>query len=71
MPPKVAYVQAKALKPESHLIRNKPYYEPVGQEIALIEAHRNGIRPFCITIDSEARDNLPHKVADIYRRLTT
>jgi nitric oxide reductase NorD protein len=27
---------------------------------ALIEAKRNGIHPFCITIDSEARDYLPH-----------
>lgn len=26
---------------------------------ALIEAHRSGIRPFCITIDREARDYLP------------
>jgi len=27
---------------------------------ALIEAKRNGIHPFCITIDTEARDYLPH-----------
>jgi nitric oxide reductase NorD protein len=27
---------------------------------ALIEAKRDGIHPFCITIDSEARDYLPH-----------
>jgi nitric oxide reductase NorD protein len=27
---------------------------------ALIEAHRSGIKPFCITIDREARDYLPH-----------
>jgi nitric oxide reductase NorD protein len=27
---------------------------------ALIEAHRAGIKPFCITIDREARDYLPH-----------
>jgi nitric oxide reductase NorD protein len=27
---------------------------------ALIEARRSGIHPFCITIDSEARDYLPH-----------
>ncbi|MBF0161658.1 MAG: nitric oxide reductase activation protein [Magnetococcales bacterium] len=56
---------------------------------ALIEARRSGIHPFCITIDSEARDYLPRlygparfvvlddvrqlpvKIADIYRRLTT
>jgi nitric oxide reductase NorD protein len=27
---------------------------------ALIEARRDGIHPFCITIDTEARDYLPH-----------
>ena len=55
---------------------------------ALIEARREGIHPYCITIDEHARDYLPHmygqaaftvidqvnqlplKVADIYRRLT-
>ena len=56
---------------------------------ALVEAKRAGIHRFCITIDREARDYLPHmygavnytlvddvhqlpvKVAEIYRRLTT
>lgn len=56
---------------------------------ALYEAHRDGIHPYCITIDEKARDYLPHmygaanytviddvaqlplKVSDIYRRLTT
>ena len=56
---------------------------------ALYEAHRDGIHPYCITIDEEARDYLPHmygaanysvidnvaqlplKVSDIYRKLTT
>ena len=56
---------------------------------ALVEAKRAGIHPFCITIDREARDYLPHmygavnytlvddvhqlpvKVSEIYRRLTT
>ncbi|MCP3869471.1 MAG: hypothetical protein GY703_15470 [Gammaproteobacteria bacterium] len=56
---------------------------------SLIEARRAGIHPYCITIDGEARDYLPHlygpaaftlvsdvkelplKVSDIYRRLTT
>ncbi len=56
---------------------------------ALYEAHRDGIHPYCITIDEEAREYLPHmygaanysviddvaqlprKVSDIYRRLTT
>lgn len=57
--------------------------------MALLEAARTGIHPFCITLDREARDYLPHmygaarfiiiddvrqlplKVTDIYRRLTT
>jgi nitric oxide reductase NorD protein len=56
---------------------------------ALYEAHRDGIHSYCITIDEQARDYLPHmygaanysviddvaqlplKVSDIYRRLTT
>jgi len=56
---------------------------------ALIEAKHAGIHPYCITIDSEAHDYLPHmygevnyafvrdvrqlplRVSDIYRRLTT
>ncbi len=56
---------------------------------ALIEARRDGIHPYCITIDETARDYLPRlygpaaytvvkevrdlpvKVSDIYRRLTT
>ncbi len=57
--------------------------------MALLEASRTGIHPFCITLDREARDYLPHmygaaryiilddvrqlplKVTDIYRRITT
>ncbi|GMR19901.1 MAG: hypothetical protein BMS9Abin36_0496 [Gammaproteobacteria bacterium] len=56
---------------------------------ALVEARRQGIHPYCITIDTEAKDYLPYmygdaaytvidevrqlplKVSDIYRRLTT
>jgi len=56
---------------------------------SLIEARRDGIHPFCITIDTEGGDYLPHmygavnytiiddvrqlpvKVSEIYRRLTT
>ncbi|MDH5648527.1 MAG: VWA domain-containing protein [Gammaproteobacteria bacterium] len=56
---------------------------------ALVEARRSGIHPYCITIDTEAKDYLPHmygdaaftvidkvnqlplKVSDIYRRLTS
>lgn len=68
------------------------YRGPYGIEdtrMALLEARRAGIHPFCITIDREARDYLPHmygaaryiilddvrqlpmKVSDIYRRITT
>ncbi len=57
--------------------------------MALLEAKRQGVHSFCITIDKEARDYLPHmygharytilddvqqlprRVADIYRRITT
>lgn len=35
---KVASPRARVLKPESHLIEKKPYYEQVGDEIALFEA---------------------------------
>ena len=35
---KVAALHARVLKPESHLIEKEPYYEPVGDEIALFEA---------------------------------
>jgi len=56
---------------------------------ALIEARRDGIHPYCITIDKEGQDYLPHmygpaaytvinevtqlplKISDIYRRITT
>jgi len=68
------------------------YRGPYGIEdtrMALLEAKQGGVHPFCITIDREARDYLPHlygtasyvildgvdqlpaKVADIYRRITT
>ena len=56
---------------------------------ALVEARRQGIHPYCITIDTEAKDYLPYmygdaaytvidnvhqlplKVSDIYRKLTS
>lgn len=31
-------MEARVLKPETYLIENEPYYEPVGNEIALFEA---------------------------------
>lgn len=57
--------------------------------MALLEAARTGIHPFCITLDRDARDYLPHmygaaryiildavqqlplRVTEIYRRITT
>ena len=32
--------------------------------MALVEARRRGIRPFCVTIDCEANDYLPHMLGD-------
>ena len=79
-------MSAPMLKTEEYFIKDEPYYEPIGDEI---EARRREIHPYCITIDKEARDYLPHmygpagytvidevrqlplKVSDIYRRLTT
>ena len=34
---------------------------------ALIEAKNSGVHPFCITIDSEARDYLPHMYGAVRR----
>jgi len=31
-------LNAQALAPEEHFIREQPYYEPVGNEIAIFEA---------------------------------
>jgi len=36
---------------------------------AMLEARSRGVHPFCITIDDEAQ--LPYRVADIYRRITS
>ncbi|MBI3067872.1 MAG: CbbQ/NirQ/NorQ/GpvN family protein [Betaproteobacteria bacterium] len=38
MSPKTTPFHARVLKPEAHLIEKEPYYEPVGDEIALFEA---------------------------------
>jgi len=35
---RVGALRARVLKPESHLIEKEPYYEPVGDEIALFDA---------------------------------
>ena len=36
----------------------------VVEEMALFEARQRGIHPFCITIDEQARDYLPHMYGD-------
>jgi len=38
MSSKVSPLHARVLRPESHLIENEPYYEPIGEEIQLLEA---------------------------------
>jgi nitric oxide reductase NorD protein len=76
-------------KPDDYFDGYRGKYGIEDTRKALQEAQRSGIHPFCITIDQEARDYLPHmygaanwvlvdevrqlplKVADIYRKLTT
>jgi len=37
-------VQARAIKPEEYLIRDEPYYQPIGDEIAVFDAaYANGL----------------------------
>ncbi len=47
-------------KPDDYSDHYRGEYGIEDTRQALIEAHRTGIKPFCITIDSEARDYLPH-----------
>ncbi len=76
-------------RPDDYFDVYRGVYGVEDTRMALLEARRSGIHPFCITIDREARDYLPHmygaaryiilddvadlpfKVADIYRRITT
>jgi nitric oxide reductase NorD protein len=76
-------------KPDDYFDVYRGQYGIEDTRMALIEARRAGIHPFCITIDRSGRDYLPHmygvarytvlddvrdlplKVADIYRRITT
>ncbi|CAK0751820.1 nitric oxide reductase NorD protein [Gammaproteobacteria bacterium] len=76
-------------KPDDYFDGYRGGYGMEDTRKALQESMRAGIHPFCITIDREARDYLPHlygaanyividdvkqlpiRVADIYRRLTT
>ncbi len=47
-------------KPDDYSDHYRGEYGIEDTRQALIEAHRTGIKPFCITIDHEARDYLPH-----------
>ena len=76
-------------RPDDYFDVYRGVYGIEDTRMALLEASRTGIHPFCITLDREARDYLPHmygaaryiilddvrqlplKVTDIYRRITT
>ncbi len=76
-------------RPDDYFDIYRGVYGVEDTRMALMEASRTGIHPFCITLDREARDYLPHmygaaryiilddvrqlpvKVTDIYRRITT
>lgn len=47
-------------KPDDYSDHYRGEYGIEDTRRALIEAHHAGIKPFCITIDHEARDYLPH-----------
>lgn len=76
-------------KPDDEGDNYRGYYGIEDTRQALLEAKRDGIHPFCITIDKTAKSYLPHlygavnytvidqvaqlplKISDIYRKLTT
>ena len=76
-------------RPDDYFDVYRGEYGVEDTRMALLEASRTGVHPFCITLDREARDYLPHmygaaryiilddvrqlpiKVTDIYRRITT
>ena len=76
-------------RPDDYFDVYRGQYGVEDTRMALQEASRTGIHPFCITLDRDARDYLPHmygaaryiilddvrqlpvKVTDIYRRITT
>ena len=76
-------------RPDDYFDVYRGQYGIEDTRMALLEATRTGIHPFCITLDRDARDYLPHmygaaryiilddvrqlpiKVTDIYRRITT
>jgi nitric oxide reductase NorD protein len=47
-------------KPDDYSDNYRGEYGIEDTRQALFEAHRHGIHPFCITIDKESRDYLPH-----------
>lgn len=47
-------------KPDDYSDNYRGRYGIEDTRQALVESHRTGIKPFCITIDREARDYLPH-----------
>ena len=47
-------------KPDDYHDGYRGQYGIEDTRMALIEAKRSGIHPFCITIDEKARDYLPH-----------
>ena len=76
-------------KPDDYDLEYRGEYAIEDTRQALFEARRDGVHAYCITIDREGQDYLPHmygaanytvlddiaqlplKVSDIYRRLTT
>jgi nitric oxide reductase NorD protein len=76
-------------RPDDYFDVYRGVYGVEDTRMALLEAGRTGIHPFCITLDHDARDYLPHmygaaryiilddvrqlpvKVTDIYRKITT
>jgi nitric oxide reductase NorD protein len=52
-------------KPDDYSDNYRGHYGIEDTRQALIEAHRAGIKPFCITIDREARDYLPHMYGNV------
>jgi nitric oxide reductase NorD protein len=76
-------------RPDDYFDVYRGVYGVEDTRMALFEAGRTGIHPFCITLDHDARNYLPHmygaaryiilddvrqlpvKVTDIYRRITT
>jgi nitric oxide reductase NorD protein len=76
-------------RPDDYFDVYRGQYGIEDTRMALQEAARTGIHPFCVTLDRDARDYLPHmygaaryiilddvrqlpvKVTDIYRRITT